>query len=149
MIRAFRPQDVLAIDVQPLQLEEFGPPDLAYGERAARGAAWTATMPNGEGGEQVIGCGGIVPLFASHGLAWALLAGELGARFVAMTRCARAAIEASPYRRIEALVRADWPQAIRWAEAIGLERNALIRAWGPLGIDHVLYERVKPQGDLA
>ena len=139
IIRDFIPDDVLAIDLQAVQLADIGTLDLDYGHRAAIGQAWSAVTGDG----RIVACAGILELFPSHGLAWALFAERIGAGLVAITRCAKRAIDESPYRRIEALVRADFADGMHWAMLVGLMPHAVLRAWGPHSADHVLFERIR------
>lgn len=136
-IRDFCSDDVLWIVPQSIQCGDTAF-DLDYGRRAAQGQAWTAEAADG----RILACAGILPLYASHGLAWALFASDIGTAFTGITRAARRAIAVSPLKRIEALVRADHARGLDWAQAVGLRPNATLRAWGPQGIDHVLYERI-------
>lgn len=45
-------------------------------------------------------------------------------------------------RRIQWEVRCDYEMGWRWAEALGLKREGVMKAWGPDGADHYLYARV-------
>jgi hypothetical protein len=62
---------------------------------------------------------------------------------VAITRFARDTIAASPIDRIEAIVRAEIAADCRWAEMVGFELVATLRAWGPEGKTHLLFERLR------
>lgn len=138
-IRPMLAEDVLTIDLQPCQAMEPGAIDLAYGEMAAAsGAAWTA-----ERGGKIIGCGGLHEQFPTQAVAWALLSQPIGSAMTAITRQARRAIAESRWTRIEALVRADFPAGLEWAAVIGLRQVALLRSWGPVCSDHVLFEAVR------
>lgn len=47
-------------------------------------------------------------------------------------------------RRIQFEVRADYDMGCRWAESLGMQREGLMRKWGPDGSDHYLYARINP-----
>jgi hypothetical protein len=108
------------------------------------GPAWTAI-----GARRILACYGFGFQFepnessGGHAIAWAMLGCNLGAAHVAITRFARATIAASPIQRIEAIVRASVRAEWRWAELVGFRRVAELRAWGPQGETHFLYERVR------
>jgi len=44
--------------------------------------------------------------------------------------------------RIQSAVRADWPEAQRFAQFMGLENEGLMRKYGPDGTDYFRYARV-------
>ena len=44
--------------------------------------------------------------------------------------------------RIQAAVRADWPEAQRFAEFLGLENEGLMRKYGPDGSDYFRFAKV-------
>jgi hypothetical protein len=48
-----------------------------------------------------------------------------------------------PYRRVEAVVRSDWPAAHRWAQRLGFDREGTMTAAGPGGMDYDLYARIR------
>lgn len=139
IIRPLIASDVLALDLQPCQAIEPGTVDLAYGEQvAAGGMAWTAERDG-----RIIGCGGLLEMFPTQALAWALFSQPIGGAMTAFTRQARRAIADSRWPRIEALVRADFAEGLEWAALIGMRQAAVLRRWGPNGTDHVLFEVIK------
>jgi hypothetical protein len=137
-IRPLVASDVLAVNVQPMQLIEPQVIDHYYGETVASGEGWTAERDG-----RVIACAGLVATDSRSALAWGLLSCPIGAGMVAITRKARATIAASRWERIEMLARADWPEALEWAALIGFAQVAVLRRWGPAAADHVLFEVIK------
>lgn len=148
--REFLAGDVVQLALQPSQRIVLGMTSdattIAHGEGlAAIGPAWTAIHDG-----RVICCAGFNVLWPAnalgggHAVAWALLAGGIGAAHLALSRFARAKIEGSGFARIEAVVRADAPREAAWAAAVGLKRAALLHCWGPEAKPHFLYERVRP-----
>ena len=144
----FEPADVIAIDLQPSQHGRLGVyepvRDLAHGfELKETGIAWTAR----DGDGRVLICAGVGHVFPNvQGTAWALISTHFGRRLSSVGRVlafGRARLDAMPFRRIEALARADSPRECAFLEAMDFERAALMRAWGPLSEDYVLYERVR------
>lgn len=51
-------------------------------------------------------------------------------------------IQKGEYRRLETSIRADWPEAQRFAEQFGFVREGVKRKFGPDGIDHIMYGRL-------
>lgn len=148
--RCFEAGDVVELALQPSQHMTLGVHKAVHSiddghELAALGPAWTAVAPDG----RILACYGFGFQWrpnartGGHALAWAMLAEGLGAAHVAITRFARETLASSPIERIEAIVRAGVPAERRWAELVGFTRIALLRAWGPDGEDHLLFERVR------
>lgn len=142
--RAFAPDDVLALDVQPSQRGQLGiyEPvlDLTHGRMLeASGPAWTAVQ-----GERVLCCAGFGEAFGTaHAYCWALLGRGLGGAHFALRRFIAERMAEAPYRRIEAMVRAGCKAEVQWVELLGFEREGLLRAWGPKGEDHLVYALVR------
>jgi hypothetical protein len=149
-IRDFLAGDVVQLVIQPSQIVTLGVTREVHSledgrELAAGGPAWTAIGPDG----RILACYGFTYLWppseqtGGHAVAWALLASDLGRAHVAITRFARDTIAASGIERIEAIVRADVAGECRWAELVGLELVAILRAWGPEAKTHLLFERIR------
>jgi hypothetical protein len=144
----FRPMlagDAVLLAMQPSQYFELGMDHKAFTmeeghDLADNGLAWTAHR-----GSTIVTIAGFRELFPGHALAWAALSNDVGADHLAITRFAREQVEAAPYRRLEAIVDAGNDRAMRWAALIGLEEAHRLRAYGPEGKDHVLFERITEQ----
>lgn len=147
-IRALQPIDVVALDLQESQVGQLGAyepvRDIKHGvELQALGPAWSALDDDGN----VLCCAGFGTVFAGRqAIAWALF----GQRFADSARAQarvlafmRQRVADVGYPRLEAIARADQAAECRWLERIGFSRAMLLRQWGPLGQDHVFYERVK------
>lgn len=107
-------------------------------ELIEHGEAWAALR-----GDQVIACMGIRETFPGRqGVAWAILAEGVGAAHLAITRHARRRIRESPLVRIEAIVRTGVAAECIWARLVGLQPVALLRKFGALSEDHMLFERI-------
>jgi hypothetical protein len=148
-IREFLAGDIVQLALQPSQHVTLGVTRELHSiedgrELADRGPAWTAISESG----RILACYGFAFLWppsettGGHALAWAMLASGLGLDHVTITRFARSTIARSPISRIEAIVRAEVEAEWRWAELVGLKRAAVLRAWGPDGEPHLLYERI-------
>lgn len=90
-----------------------------------------------------IASGGAVDQTAGRCTLWAFLSTLVRPRhFVAIHRRVRQFVDEVPFRRIEAAVDVEFVNGHRWMQALGLEREGLMRAYAH-GRDHVLYARVK------
>lgn len=96
-------------------------------------------------GSQCIGAAGVIPIFATRGVAWAILSEDASAHMLAIVRKARRVMSLLSYRRIEIAVRADFEEGNRFARLIGmdLETPEPMRAHGAHGEDEYMYAMVK------
>lgn len=138
------PMDLIGIERQASQLLLFGvpaEPDLDEAEALTDNpAAWTLTDTSG----RIVACLGIHESFPGKmGIAWALLAPNVGAAHHALTRFTRAMIEDGARRlaRIEALC-APGP-ATRWATLVGLTPVHEVRQYGAASESYWLCEIVR------
>lgn len=149
--RSFLAGDVVQLALQPSQHVTLGITRPVHSiddgrELEACGPAWTAYAPSNG---RILCCAGFKELWPAgersggHGVAWAMLAGGLGAAHLAITRFARERIAESPLTRIEAIVRAGVEAECSWARLVGLELAAVLRAWGPDAETHLLFERIR------
>jgi hypothetical protein len=143
-IRAMMPADALAIVRQPSQRVQVGleieiTPEIAA-DLIDGGAAWAAIEA---GTDRVVALMGLRETFpGKQAVAWAVLSDKVGPAHLAITRHARLMIAQSPLVRIEAIVRLNVAAECDWARMVGLEPVAVLRKFGALSEDHVLYERI-------
>ncbi len=97
--------------------------------------SWTAVVDGGP-----VACGGTIQQWPGRHTAWAYLPARSGPHMRMITLAAGKTL-AKPQGRIEITVRSDFAAGHRWAQMLGLEREALFRAYGPEGEDHVGYVR--------
>ena len=91
-----------------------------------------------------VACGGVVPIWAERGMAWAILSQDSGAHMLAITRAARSIIDAAPYFRVEADTPCDFKEGHRWLKLLGFALEAeRLRAYRGKGVDCALYARVR------
>lgn len=140
--------DAVVIDRQPSQRVQLGLTREISEEEAeglaCGGEAWTAWTNDGTRW-RIAACFGLRETFPGRqAVAWAILAEGIGAAHLAITRFARARIAASPLRRIEAVTRTDAEHA--WAKLVGLTPAHVLRAFGAASEDHLLLERILPDG---
>lgn len=144
-IRPMLPGDAVLLKMQPSQHFEFGVEHRQFtfeeGEQLAfGGVAWTACR-----GIEIIGIAGFRECYPGHATLWAALSAKIGPDHLACTRFARREIEASPYRRLEAVVELDNERACAWAKLVGLVPVHVMHGYGAAGRPHVLFERVRMQ----
>jgi hypothetical protein len=153
-IRPFLAGDIVQLALQPSQHVTLGMCRAVHGiedgvDLEQAGPAWTAIGTEAEGRGRILCCYGFTELWPAgpktggHALAWAMLASGLGSAHLAITRFARRTIAQSPFTRIEAIVRANVAAECSWARLCGFTQSAELRAWGPDGETHLLFERVR------
>ncbi len=146
--RAMVPGDLPKLVLQRSQVDQFGifepVRDAKHGaELVESGPAWAAEADDG----RILCLAGFGEVFPGrHAIAWALLGTRIGATHFRLRRFIQARIAEQPYRRIEAVARADRPAELQWLALLGFERIATMRAWGPKSEDHVLFERIRGAG---
>jgi len=106
------------------------------------GMAYTA-FNNGN----VVCSAGIKKLWSGVGEAWIVSSWRIYERPVAVVKAIRARfdgiIQDNELHRVQAACRVDWPEAQRFAEFLGFEKEGLMRGYGVDGRDYFRYARVK------
>jgi hypothetical protein len=94
---------------------------------------------------ECIGAAGIVPIFSHRAIAWAILSAKAGDYLLPIVRKMRQVLCASPYRRIETTVSAEFRNGHCFAELLGMRRETPepLAAHGAKGEDEYLYAMVK------
>lgn len=138
-VRPFRTSDLTRIRLQPGQLGNLSFVTPEYGQRLiAAGPSITV-----ERNEVVLGCAGIGIHAGGSGVLWAFIAGSAGKHFVAIDRIARRFIGTVPLRRLEATVEKGFEPGCRWLDLLGFHFEGEMRSYGPDGLDHLRYARVR------
>lgn len=142
ILRAFSPSDPMRIVPRAdfaAEHEAAGKP--LFGPRPIEGVAWTLTEGPARWAPP-LACGGLEPLGHGRWSGW-LFASDLSPRCWAMVRRAfnglRVEVQA---RRVELAVACGGDHeaaACRFAQALGLSREGVMRGWGPDGRDYVLF----------
>ncbi len=140
--------EVLAIQRQPSQRVQLGlERDMSWEEACSLadgpGEAWTVRVAEGDSW-RIVACLGLRETFpGAQAVAWAILSENVGRAHLSITRFARRRIAESPLRRIEAIVRADVPAEVLWAELVGMKAAHVLRCFGARSETHVLFERIR------
>lgn len=119
-VDSYAPGDMAGFTVHPLQAQDFAAQGSA--ERAAdiladAGSAHTLRDADGT----VLAICGVARIDDGYGHGWLFMSAAAGARMRWITRVVRTYLDRqmSRCRRVECMVRADWPAATRWARMLG------------------------------
>lgn len=131
------PADLSALVAQPRQQAERAGTDAAALLAAGPGFAVR------DGGDRVIAACGFYVNHPGYATAWALVADGKRGAMVALTRAIARAITAASWRRVDTVVRADWPEAVAWAGMVGLTLEHRLANYYPDGGDALLLARIR------
>ena len=94
----------------------------------------------------LVGCGGIIPIWDGVAECWLVGGWRLGTHRLSAVRALTATlarqVKEQQLRRLQAVVRADWDEAVRFVEFLRFQREGLLRGYGPDGSDHYVYARI-------
>jgi hypothetical protein len=140
-IEAFKAAHLERLRLQPAQAyfgREISRPE--YASMLGKGPAFTALD-----GDVVLGCGGAAELWAGRGCVWSLISDQAGPHMLAIHRAVAGFIKQLPYRRIEALVDADFEAGHRWIRLLkfNCETPNGMAGFTPDGRNVFLYARTK------
>lgn len=141
LIRAFQPDDLMCVKVQPAQCGDFPAGITLASARLLAGhfaiSGWL--------GERCIGCAGIAEVWTHRAIAWAMLSEDCGRHMLEITRHVREALDLHPSRRIETAVFSDFPAGRRWVELLGfrLETPVPMAHYDGNGRSAWLYARIR------
>ena len=144
----FRPEHLLAIKVDPIVLKLREGIDLIEWAKIRKRMGTTVSMVaiNVDKSTRVVASGGAVVLWPGTGELWMALdidGGKMPALPIAIRSQVDEWIETLNLDRIHSTVPATWPPGIRFLEWIGMEKESLMRKFGPGRIDQFMYARVK------
>jgi hypothetical protein len=122
------PFEPLHYALLPVRKEQAGEPELLGSMAtiaAEHGPAFSAVETDDRGNLiAVLACGGLAETSPDHATAWAAFAEGLRAgQWSPVIAAVRAVIDGTRYGRIDMCVRADWPTARRFAEALGFKEE--------------------------
>lgn len=91
-----------------------------------------------------LGAAGLIDIWDGRAYAWALFAAHAAKHMLAITRHARFVLDRHPARRIEAVVRSDFPEGRTWMTMLGFtcDTPTAMRRYFPDGADGLLFSRV-------
>tara|TARA_R110000824_G_scaffold208881_2_gene394694 strand:+ start:454 stop:894 length:441 start_codon:yes stop_codon:yes gene_type:complete len=94
----------------------------------------------------LIACGGIKQLWPGVAEVWFLSTDKVHHQVRPIVKIVfkylKILIEEQELVRIQSAVRADWPEAQRFAQFIGLENEGLMKKYGPDGSDYFRFAKV-------
>lgn len=135
----YEPRHLDEMTMQPSQryLRDFVTPEAAAA--VAGHPAYTAVC---EG--EILGCGGVVPVWQGRAIAWSFISNKAGPYFVAITRAVRKFLDDQPQDRIETTVDMEFADGHRWARMLGFKLEAgRMAKYRPDGGTCSLYARVR------
>lgn len=139
IVEPFRPEHLERLMLQPRQERArhlFENP--GYGQCLANGLAYAAVE-----GDTVLACAGLLPMWEGRAEAWALMGSDLKRNFVAIHHAAQRFLSIADFRRIEAVVDAEFCNGKKWMERLGFQPEGLMRAYTPDGRDCIRYAKVR------
>lgn len=140
MTKPFEASDLLAIDLQPWQIQpEF---DLSekYGEWLKSNSYCAHTIVH-DG--KIIGAGGAIEIWQGRAEVWLLLDKSSGSVMNGVHRVTTRFLNALPHRRVETGCEIGWPEAHRWLKMLGFEHEHTARKYMPSGRDIDIYVRIR------
>jgi len=94
-------------------------------------------------GDEILGCAGVMNVWEGRDLAWALISGKAGRRFILIVRAIQRFLDLSQTIRIEATVDANFEEGHRLIKLLGFEYEGYAAKYLPDGRDVCLYARIK------
>lgn len=137
-VASYRPEDLSemvadAIGQRGLAWHDRRKLEAQFGGEYVRGF----TVRDAEG--RVLLCGGSIERHPQYASLWAVHAEGIGRKqWGQLLNMTRHFISGLPHRRVDAMVEAEAAMAVRWAEACGLEREAVLAQAAPDGGDMVV-----------
>lgn len=135
-LRPFIDEDIWRIVPQPSQALDDEGRTRILAESVPRGPCWTFEASDG----RVLGIGGFVMLHARWATAWTILAADIGAGMVGLTRWVRATVAAKQRQlgedgRIDMHVDPESFASVWWARMLGFRLDAILPRALPDGRD--------------
>jgi hypothetical protein len=138
--------DLPRLVLQPSQIGRLGlvapAHDESHGaELVASGPAWVCEDEKA----RILCLAGFAETFPGRqAVAWALISSALARRaHIGLQAFMRQRLAEQPYRRIEAIARAASAAELGWLRRLGFVPEGIMREWGPLSEDHVLFRYVR------
>lgn len=138
IMERFQARHLQQIDLQPAQLPTW----KAYGSPAYASALENTLAYTGRIRGRIIVCGGIIDVATDTGHMWCFLSRDARHHMVRLHRTAQRFLKVAGKQRLCATSEVGFDDGCRWLDLLGFERTDLLRAYGPDGSDHYLYEKV-------
>ena len=139
VIERFRPEHFERIELQPSQAYvRAHTPRAKLEELAAAGPAYAALV-----GDRVLACGGLAERGPDAGILWSFIARDAGRHFVRLHRYVCRFLETVDRPEIFATCRSDFAEGRRWLELLGFDFLTPLGPYGPAGVPHDLFLRVR------
>lgn len=137
----FKASHLDRIDPQSQQIGEMS--DALDADLVSVGIAYTVTRDNAP-----VAAFGLQKMWPGRASSWGFVSSKIGrSGLLYATREIVGKLNmiqsSQDYRRVEASTAAGFDRAARWAEALGFQREGLMRAYGPDGSDYHLWSRVR------
>jgi hypothetical protein len=133
-ITEFHPEDVRIVMVEAGLMDQWDDIDKTMAVISEHNVA---TIVDEQG---PVAVGGTMELWNGRHMAWAFIGERARAHPFALTRLGRQ-VMSRVKGRIEASAREDVTADLRWLDALGFARGALMRGFGPDGSDHRSFAR--------
>ena len=95
---------------------------------------------------KIMGVGGVIVLWEGVGEAWLILSKDILEMKIATYLCIKEMVERMisecNLRRIQAVIRTDYPQAIKMIEALGFKREGLLEEYLPDKCNAFMYAKL-------
>lgn len=143
-VRAYDPQDFVGIKVNERVQETRAtqPVQVWAVYHQAHGPAFTLADASG----RVVACTGVHHFWQGTGEVWLVLSAlaKVYPRILFYLRSLLGYCQTVlGYRRLQAAVREDWPEAVRLVEHLGFTKEVVMKNYGPNGVDQTLYALVQ------
>tara|TARA_S200002703_G_scaffold109005_1_gene94789 strand:- start:2081 stop:2521 length:441 start_codon:yes stop_codon:yes gene_type:complete len=135
-------EEMLAGDMNELARKSFGVAGDFAETLDVPGLAFTA-VDNGH----LVASGGVQPLWNGVGEGWFVQSGFFPKKKISIIKLIKEnfddIINENSFFRVQAGVRSDWRQGVRFAEYFGFQHEGIMRKYGPDGQDYHRMARIK------
>jgi hypothetical protein len=94
-------------------------------------------------GERVVACLGVIEWWEGRGEGWMFLGPHSLRELCYLYRAMKRFFEACPFRRVEAVVRSDFPEAQDWVKSFGFKFEGHLTAYSPEGDDTQMFAKIR------
>lgn len=94
-------------------------------------------------GDKVIACLGVIEWWEGRAEGWMFIGPHSLGELCYLYRAVRRFFETCPYRRVEAVVRSDFPEAQDWVKSFGFQFEGHLTAYSPEGEDMMMFAKIR------